>query len=144
MPPTPAPKHWSNVQPGQEFDLILDWDPKTYASASVSVRLRRNITSGCTESTDPRWPWAPKNSFGDGKAKLTAAAKASGIFTPPFIGGGGGGQAVPLMSFFRGSAVAACEPTHHEPEWLVPFLRSSKSKLPACKGAELRVQTHHA
>ena len=32
-----------------------------------------------------------------------------------------------------GLAVAASEPAHHEREWLVPFLRSSKSKLLACR-----------
>ena len=87
MPPAPASKHrhWSKVEAGQEFTLVLKYDENLYRPATVTVRLRRHATTGLTQSAEPIWEWAVKTPHGEGEAKVTAAAKHSGFFAPPLI-----------------------------------------------------------
>jgi hypothetical protein len=65
---------------------VLDYDAAKYTVSQVEVRMRRNPSSGLTESAEARWSWAVANGYGEGEAKAKAAARASGMFTPP--GGG--------------------------------------------------------
>jgi hypothetical protein len=83
-----AAKHWSKVAAGEEFTLVLDYDAAKYTVSQVEVRMRRNPSSGLTESAEARWSWAVANGYGEGEAKAKAAARASGMFTPALMRSG--------------------------------------------------------
>ena len=46
MPPTSAKKHWSAVEPGQEFSIELEYDDTVYTAKTVSIKLRRHPETG--------------------------------------------------------------------------------------------------
>ena len=75
--------HWSGVGKGEAFYITLEYDPNTYAQPTVPVMMRRNPATGLTESADPRWRWAVQSPYGEGHQKAIAAARKSGLFTPP-------------------------------------------------------------
>ena len=72
--------------------MELVYDSKLYRPATIPVRLRRHITSGLTESVEPTWSWSVNTPHGEGAKKVTAAARASGFFTPPLIRSGSGSK----------------------------------------------------
>ena len=78
-------KHWSGVAKGESFYVTLEFDPKMYEVSQVQVLLRRNPTTGLTESAEAQWRWAVQSPFGEGRQKVMTAAKASGWFTPPQV-----------------------------------------------------------
>ena len=67
----------SGVAKGESFSLTLDFDPSMYEVSEVQVKLRRNATTGLTESAEPQWRWAVQSPFGEGRKKVITSAKAS-------------------------------------------------------------------
>ena len=97
---TPTAKHWSGVDAGEPFTIELDYDGEVYKQASVKLHLRRNATSGFTESAVPHWVWSVQSLHGEGMKKVANAAKASGFFTPPLLQSGTSYKQTGVGSFF--------------------------------------------
>ena len=96
----PRAKHWSGVGVGEVFTIQLTYDSKLYTESNVTVHLRRNATTGYTESAEPSWGWANiRSKFGDAQTKVVAAAHASKVFTPPLIGAAPMGKVTNLHRF---------------------------------------------
>jgi hypothetical protein len=72
QPPQPASKHWSGVAAGETFLLTLNFDESKYTKPSVQVKMRRNATTGFTESAEEAWSWSVASKFGEGEEKAKA------------------------------------------------------------------------
>ena len=98
---TPVVNHWSGNGVGEAFTLEISYDASKYQKAAVTINLRRNATTGLTESMESTWSWSPRNKYGDGKEKVTAAVRACGFFTPALIGAAAVSlKSQPLSNFF--------------------------------------------
>jgi hypothetical protein len=94
-PPAPVARHWSNVEAGEAFTMILHYDD-TFVQSQVTVQLRRNATTGCSESVHPGWPWKA-GQFSDSVKHAKASAKATKALQPAKKGTFSGTQLGPQL-----------------------------------------------